>query len=133
MTSVLISIKVKSSSYDLFFIVAMLGWSLKSSSVRFRTDSCILGLAKKSLSTALGLGISCPLSKRRISAEPSIFDLLFGRSGFIFFQKRPVDGVVEAVSSQKSFIALLFIAVTEFLCFLYLDQFKSVGTRRNFL
>ena len=40
---------------------------------------------------------------------------------------------VEAVSAQKSFIALLSIAVTEFLCFLYLDQFKSVGTRRNFL
>ena len=44
-----------------------------------------------------------------------------------------MDGVVEAASAQKSFIALLFIAVTEFLCFLYLDQFKSVGTRRNFL
>ena len=96
MTSVLISVKVKSSRYDLFFIVAMLGWSLKSSSVRFRTDSCILGLAKKSFSTALGLVISCLLSKRRISAEPSIFDLLFGRSGFIFFQKKPVDDVVEA-------------------------------------
>ena len=44
-----------------------------------------------------------------------------------------MDGVVEAASAQKSFIALLFIAVTEFLCFLYLDQFKSVGTRRKFL
>ena len=42
-----------------------------------------------------------------------------------------MDGVVEAASAQKSFIALLFIAVTEFLCFLYLDQFKSVGTQRN--
>ena len=133
MTSVLISIKVKSRRYDLFFIVEMLGWSLKSSSVRFRTDSYILGLAKKSFSTALGLDISWPLSRRRISAEPSIFDLLFGRSGFIFFQKKPVDGVVEAASAQKSFIALLFIAVTEFLCFLYLEQFKSVATRRNFL
>ena len=101
--------------------------------MRFKTDSCILGLAKKSFSTALGLDISCPLSKRWMSAEPSIFDLVFGRSGFIFFQNRPVDGAVEATSEQKSFIALLFIAVTEFRCFLYLDQFKSVGTRRNFL
>ena len=65
--------------------------------------------------------------------EASIFDLLFVRSGFIFFQNKPGDGVVEAASAQKSFIALLFIAVTEFLCFLYLDQSKSVGTRRNFL
>lgn len=42
-----------------------------------------------------------------------------------------MDGVVEAASAQKSFIAFLFITVTDFLCFLYLDQFKSVGTRRN--
>ena len=84
----------------------------------FKTDSCILGLAKKSFSTALGLDISCPLSKRRMSEEPSIFDLFFGRSGFIFFQNRPVDGVVEAISVQKSLIALFFIAVTVFRCLL---------------
>lgn len=44
-----------------------------------------------------------------------------------------MDGVVEVKSVQKSFIALVFLAVTQFLCILYLDQLKSVGTRRNFL
>ena len=47
-----------------------------------------------SFSTALGLDISWPLSRRRISAEPSIFDLLFGRSGFIFFQMNSLLGVL---------------------------------------
>ena len=65
-SSVLISVKVKSSKYNLFFIAAVLGWSLKSSSVRFKSDSCILGVAKKSFSTALGLNISCPLPERRM-------------------------------------------------------------------
>ena len=64
---------------------------------------------------------------------PSVLDLLFGRSGFIFFQNRPVDDVVEAASAQKYLTALLFRAVTLFLCSLYLVQFKSVGARWNFL
>ena len=55
--------------------------------------------------------------------EPSIFDLFFGRSGFILFQNRPVDGIVEAISAQESLVALLFISVTAFRCFLYLGQF----------
>ena len=43
----------------------------------------------------------------------------FGRNGFIFFQNRPVDGVVDGISAQKSLIASLFIAVTVFRCCLY--------------
>ena len=39
-----------------------MGWSLKSSSVRCKTDSCVLGLAKKSLSTAFGFDVCCLLS-----------------------------------------------------------------------
>ena len=86
MTSVLISINVKSRRYDLFFIVEMLGWSLKSSSVRFRTESCILGLTKESFSTALGLDISWPLSRRPISAEPYLICFL-GEAVLPFYRR----------------------------------------------
>ena len=88
----------------------------KSSSVKLNTDSCILGFTKKSLSAVLGLEMSFSSSKRWILFAPSAFNLLFGRSGFNFFQNSTGNDVVEASSIQKSLTAFLFSAVTLFPC-----------------
>ena len=65
----------------------MLGWSVKSSSERFKTDSGILGFTKDSFSVSQGLDATFPLSSRKMSLMLLSLELLFGRSGFIFFPK----------------------------------------------
>ena len=50
-----ISVNEKFSGLSSLLIVAMLGWSMKSSSERFKTDSGILGFTKDSFSVAQGL------------------------------------------------------------------------------
>ena len=87
MVSEFISVNEKFSGLCLLLIVTMLGWSVKSSSERFKTDSWILGLAKNSLSVAQGLDATFPLLSRKMSLRLSPLELLFGRSGFIFFPK----------------------------------------------
>ena len=116
MVSEFISVNEKSSGLCLLLIVTMLGWSVKSSSERFKTDSWILGLAKDSLSVAQGLDATFPLSSRKMSLRLSPLELLFGRSGFIFFQNRAGHDFVVAALMQKSFTAFFFKAVTLFLC-----------------
>ena len=76
-----ISVNEKFSGLSLLLIVAMLGWSMKSSSERFKTDSGILGFTKDSFSVAQGLDATFPLSSRKKSLRLSPLELLFGRSG----------------------------------------------------
>lgn len=115
MVSEFISANEKFSGLNLLLIVTMLGWSVKTSSERFKTDSGILGFAKDSFSVAPGLDATFPLSSRKMSLRLSPLELLFGRSGFIFFQNRPEHDFVEAALVQKSFTAFFFKAVTVFL------------------
>ena len=84
MVSEFISSSENFSGLNLLLIVAMLGWSVKTSSERFKTDSGILGFAKDSFSVAPGLDATFPLSSRKMSLRLSPLELLFGRSGFIF-------------------------------------------------
>ena len=91
-----ISVNEKFSGLSSLLIVAMLGWSMKSSSERFKTDSGILGFTKDSFGVAQGLDATFPLSSRKMSLRLSPLELLFGRSGFIFFQNRPGHDFVEA-------------------------------------
>ena len=72
----------------------MLGLLSKCSSFEFNADSCIFVFTKKSFTTVLGLEMSfavvgSPSSKRWVLVAPSMIDLLFGRSGFIFVQNSP--------------------------------------------
>ena len=55
MVSEFISVNEKFSGLSSLLIVAMLGWSMKSSSERFKTDSEILGFTKDSFSTIVRL------------------------------------------------------------------------------
>ena len=116
MVSEFISVNEKFSGLSSLLIVAMLGWSMKSSLERFKTDSRILGFTKDSFSVAQGLDATFLLSSRKMSLRLLPLELLFGRSGFIFFQNRPGHDFVEAALVQKSFTALFFKAVTLFLC-----------------
>ena len=84
MVSEFISVNEKLSGLSLLLIVAMLGWSMKSSSERFKTDSGILGFTKDSFTVAQGLDATFPLSSRKMSLRLSPLELLFGKSGFIF-------------------------------------------------
>ena len=115
MVSEFISANEQFSGLNLLLIVAMLGWSAKTSSERFKTDSGILGFAKDSFSVAPGLDATFPLSSRKMLLRLSPLELLFGRSGFIFFQNRPEHDFVEAALVRKSFPAFFFKAVTVFL------------------
>ena len=84
----LISLKAKSSLYDLFLIAAMLGWSLKSSSVKLKAETCIFGLTKKWLNTALGLDISytCKLSKKIMKKKLKGLSVIFSLQTVFCYQ-----------------------------------------------
>ena len=105
MVSEFISPNEKFSGLNLLLIVAMLGWSVKTSSERFKIDCGILGFATDSFSLVPGLDATFPLSSRKMSLGLSPLELLFGKSGFIFFQNRPKHDFVEAALVQKFFTA----------------------------
>ena len=82
--SVVISIKAKSTRYDLPLVVIMLGWLSKSSSFL-----CILGFTKKSLSvsTMLESEMSFRLRLEEVDIASSInVGFIVWKRGFIFFQ-----------------------------------------------
>ena len=82
--SVVISIKAKSTRYDLPLVVIMLGWLSKSSSFL-----CILGFTKKSLSVSAMLEseMSFRLRLEEVDIASSInVGFIVWKRGFIFFQ-----------------------------------------------
>ena len=94
MVSEFISVNEKFSGLSLLLIVTMLGWSVKSSSERFKTDSGILGFTKNSFSVAQGLDATFPLSSRKMSLRLSPLELCYLEGVVSFFSKIDRDMIL---------------------------------------